>query len=442
MAETKINANQTNGLTKQYNTLPTASANNVGEVAQVSGKDYYMRDPVTSTTVQIKKGFFYTVEEKEYVGQATVSTTASVITSISVSASTFFNYMKQNYPDHVRDGNNVFTWNSELYAFELSPENYQFMPEQMQELGITYSPEYPTFSNGDTITVVYTPGSKEPHWVLSKTFDGVSNMTSEATSILIDPNLTSVTTYLGVTYNTVAIGYKAQPLSPSAYTRAYRIVCIGDNTTVYGSDIVAVGSGATTTNFNHRGVTIVGPKTKCGSYNFVTVVGAFSQCMANYAIQIGSNGNSTSPAINSDANTFKVANQNGNFEIMSVDGTIPEARLADTTSTQEGDVLTLNSSGNAVWTSPLQYVLGGLQTTDSSKVGYLQYYFEENNAVSAPAGGKWLVLDCLKVNTSNGLTYVFSADFTSPVGSIVAGGTQIAAARSGYTTRALLLKIE
>lgn len=93
-------------------------------------------------------------------------------------------------------------------------------------------------------------------------------------------------------------------------------------------------------------------------------------------------------------------------------------------------------------TNMLQYILGGLQTTDSSKVGYLQYYFEANNAVNAPAGGKWLVLDCLKVNTSNGVVYVFSADFTSPVGSIVAGGTQIAAARSGYTTRALLLKVE
>ena len=93
-------------------------------------------------------------------------------------------------------------------------------------------------------------------------------------------------------------------------------------------------------------------------------------------------------------------------------------------------------------TNMLQYILGGLQTTDSSKVGYLQYYFEANNAVNAPAGGKWLVLDCLKVNTSNGVTYVFSADFTSPVGSIVAGGTQIAAARSGYTTRVLLLKVE
>ena len=93
-------------------------------------------------------------------------------------------------------------------------------------------------------------------------------------------------------------------------------------------------------------------------------------------------------------------------------------------------------------TNMLQNILGGLQTTDSSKVGYLQYYFEANNAVNAPTGGKWLVLDCLKLNTSNGVVYVFGADFTSPVGSIVAGGTQITAARSGYTTRVLLLKVE
>ena len=103
------------------------------------------------------------------------------------------------------------------------------------------------------------------------------------------------------------------------------------------------------------------------------------------------------------------------------------------------DVSNITATGK---TNMLQSVLSGLQTTDSSKVGYLQYYFEANNAVNAPAGGKWLVLDCLKVNTSNGVTYVFGADFTSPVGSIVAGGTQIAAARSGYTTRALLLKVE
>ena len=38
-----------------------------------------------------------------------------------------------------------------------------------------------------------------------------------------------------------------------------------------------------------------------------------------------------------------------NYELLSADGTIPEARLADTTNAQQGDVLTLDSNGNAVW---------------------------------------------------------------------------------------------
>ena len=109
--------------------------------------------------------------------------------------------------------------------------------------------------------------------------------------------------------------------------------------------------------------------------NLTTVVGAFSSASGQKAITIGSNsmangtkgvsigyktranannaiqiGNyNDADTINSDANTFKVANANGNFEIMSADGTIPEARLADTTSAAQGQVLTLDANLNAVW---------------------------------------------------------------------------------------------
>ena len=49
------------------------------------------------------------------------------------------------------------------------------------------------------------------------------------------------------------------------------------------------------------------------------------------AIQICSDYNN--PATNSVANTFKVANANGNFEIMSADGTVPTARLTKVNTT-------------------------------------------------------------------------------------------------------------
>lgn len=95
----------------------------------------------------------------------------------------------------------------------------------------------------------------------------------------------------------------------------------------------------------------VGYRASAGGSNsstqsFGIAVGAFARATANHSTQIGSTGAAT---VNSDANTFKVANANGNFEIMSADGTIPEARLADTTNAAQGQVLTLDSNLNAVW---------------------------------------------------------------------------------------------
>ena len=111
----------------------------------------------------------------------------------------------------------------------------------------------------------------------------------------------------------------------------YSTVAIGPNAYVgYVSYCTAIGGNARA---EYAGGTSIG-------------AGAISRAVC--AIQIGGSTNGQSN-VNSDANTFKVANANGNFEIMSADGTIPEARLADTTNAQQGDVLTLDSNGNAVW---------------------------------------------------------------------------------------------
>lgn len=90
----------------------------------------------------------------------------------------------------------------------------------------------------------------------------------------------------------------------------------------------------------NNAIAIGSTKNSIGAYS-INIGG--SSCSGNYAIQLGGNG------INTDANTFKVGNNNGNYEIMSADGTIPEARLADTTSATAGQALRLDSNGNAVW---------------------------------------------------------------------------------------------
>lgn len=117
---------------------------------------------------------------------------------------------------------------------------------------------------------------------------------------------------------------------------------IGDSygVTLSGSS-VAIGSRAKAAS-SYGGIAIGYMPEATG--NDAISIGWFCKATADYAIQIGGWG-----GVNSDANTFKVANNNGNFEIMSADGTIPEARLADTTNATAGQVLTLDSNLNAVW---------------------------------------------------------------------------------------------
>ena len=100
-------------------------------------------------------------------------------------------------------------------------------------------------------------------------------------------------------------------------------IAIGNQATVwsktYGNRNIAIGSGATIGNTTDN---------------------------VNYAIQLGT-------GTNLESGTFCIGsyynNAMVNYKLLDADGTIPEARLADTTSAQQGDVLTLDSNGNAVW---------------------------------------------------------------------------------------------
>lgn len=138
-------------------------------------------------------------------------------------------------------------------------------------------------------------------------------------------------------------------------------VSIGQNSSTYANQTaVAVGSNSKV--FKISGVSVGGGSEVRGDMG--TALGVNTQIQGNYSLAIGldaavtatnaiqisaHNYNGGRNVVNSDANTVKIANANGNFEIMSADGTIPEARLADTTNAQQGDVLTLDSNGNAVW---------------------------------------------------------------------------------------------
>ena len=147
-------------------------------------------------------------------------------------------------------------------------------------------------------------------------------------TILGTPNNASYSLNIGESsqatkQNSTAVGYHSQATGGGA--TAY-----GRYTTASGNYSLSVGNMST------------------ASANNAIAIGLESVASAANAIQLGTKGYT-----NSDANTFKVGNNNGNFEMMSSDGTIPEARLADTTSATEGQVLQLDSNSNAVWETPV-----------------------------------------------------------------------------------------
>lgn len=110
-------------------------------------------------------------------------------------------------------------------------------------------------------------------------------------------------------------------------------VAIGSNSQATQGSAVSVGSDSSAGNTK----TLALGDRSIASGGYSSAIGAGANATARKAIQLGA-------GTNSDANTLKVANDNGNFEIMSADGTIPADRMSATAGTT-GQVLTKTDAG-------------------------------------------------------------------------------------------------
>jgi hypothetical protein len=99
-----------------------------------------------------------------------------------------------------------------------------------------------------------------------------------------------------------------------------------------GSYSVAIGEGKATGQYS----TVINATNCSGTGDFSISVGTNCRANATNAIQIG-HATSLANGTNSDADTFKVANANGNFEIMDANGNLPADRLASTTGLADGN---------------------------------------------------------------------------------------------------------
>ena len=127
-------------------------------------------------------------------------------------------------------------------------------------------------------------------------------------------------------------------------------IAIGQSSSITTSESVVIGkSSGNTANQS----VVIGYNALATSSGIA--IGVRAMVSNNGAIQINSNKYASSYITNSDANTFKVANYNGNYEIMSADGTIPTDRFTTTPVANGTYVPTVSiSSGVATrsWTTP------------------------------------------------------------------------------------------
>lgn len=129
--------------------------------------------------------------------------------------------------------------------------------------------------------------------------------------------------------STVSIGIGSNP------GNNYAVTLIGSNATAHYAGCICIGDNA--------GYAASAGQTIC--------IGQQANASSVGAIQIGS-------GTNSEAGTLQIGlrTQYGTiptqYKLLDADGTIPEARLADTTNATQGQVLTLDSNNNAVWATP------------------------------------------------------------------------------------------
>lgn len=148
--------------------------------------------------------------------------------------------------------------------------------------------------------------------------------------------------------NSVVIGYNARGGSTNYASNS---VCVGYQAGTNGGDSqIAVGYSSVA-GFHSVAIGRESNAYYSSTYPgaFCIAIGSFANAKASGAIQIGRGTNSTEGTLQIGLSTGGYYGTTNQYVLLDSDGTIPEARLADTTNATTGDVLQLDSNGNAVW---------------------------------------------------------------------------------------------
>ena len=225
------------------------------------------------------------------------------------------------------------------------------------------------------------PGGSGGSYTAGSGIDITSGVISVTSPTVIESGVSSSVTNshsifgASVTDNySIAIGNNASAtdeydisIGNNAYTGGEYSVALGQGASASSHYTTAVGAGA---NASYKSTAVGRSCNASGTYS--TAIGWNCRASGNYSIQLGG---AQYGVTNLDANTIKYANVNGNFEIISANGTIPTDRFTTTPSADGNYVPTLSiSSGTATrsWTSIASSVSSS--STNAETVGAKLFY--------------------------------------------------------------------
>ena len=279
-----------------HSTMPTAGADNLDDIIQFTGE----------TDANYTNGYFYKcVVDSTTPASATIAqTTGSTLSDLTVDATTFWGTLG-DYSIPQQTGDYVFTYNDGMGLWDYDDRG----SFDLAEFGVAYTG---TPADGDVLTISVTAPSTTYAWTrvdVQPAPEALPDQTGQSGKFL-------TTDGTDASWSDKPLVNETTGLNSLSILGANRSSSVG---------MVAIGKYAGSNAASNT--TLIGySATSRSIYGIAIGSAAAVGISANYAIQIGA-------ATNSDANTFKVANENGNFEIMSADGTVPTARLAKVNTT-------------------------------------------------------------------------------------------------------------
>ena len=284
-------------------TMPTADSSNAGQQFLYSGESDatythgYIYENVASTTPASATG---------------TQTTGSTLSDITVDGETFWEELEE-YEIPQQTGDYAFTYNGETGYWDYGDDYFD-----LSDFGVTYTG---TPADGDVLTISVTAPSTTYAWTQTNVQPAPSGL----------PDQTGQSGKFLTTDGTDA-SWSDKPLVNQADSSKYSVAIGGEalNQSKIGYYNISITKTSPINTTGNRSITIGYNATAAGQRSVAIGYNARTDANALSCIQIAG-GDLT--ATNSDANTFKVANGNGNFEIMSADGTIPTARLTKVNTT-------------------------------------------------------------------------------------------------------------